>query len=172
MSRDRSATWVCDGVWGPCCSWGHTVFSDLYCFMSPHAMVTFIAAAEGHVWVRSPTVASICVDVWVSAYPWRPCGFLRSEVMSVSEDHALSSVAVVTFGSGCCSELSGSTWLGSVLKWGTCWYQRSHRNLVLGCGFVGVWEPWFWQSHPDLSSRCYKLEPEFLSEPSSCQGLC
>lgn len=140
--------------------------------MSPHAMVTFIAAAKGHVWGRRPTVASVCVDVWVSGYPWRPCGFLRSGVMLVSKGHALPSGAMVTSRSGCCSELSGSAWLGSVLKWGICWYQRSHRNLVLGCGFVGVREPWSCQSHPDLSSRCYKLEPEFLSGPSGYQGLC
>lgn len=84
--------------------------------MSPHAMVTFIAAAKGHVWGRRPTVASVCVDVWVSGYPWRPCGFLRSGVMLVSKGHALPSGAMVTSRFGCCSELSGSAWLGSVMK--------------------------------------------------------
>lgn len=154
MSRDRPATWVCDGLWGPCWSWGHTVLSVLYCFMSPHAMVTFNASAEGHVWVCSPTVASVCVGVWVSSYPSKPCGLLRSGVMLVSEGHALPSGAMVTSKSGCCSELCLGL-RGCVLCWSLRYLLAPKVTQKPGVGlclFFGVREPCSRQSHPDLSA--------------------
>lgn len=173
MSRDRPATWVYDGVWGPCWSWGHTILSVLYCFMSPHAMVTFIAAAEAHFWFHSPTVASVCVGVWVSIYPWRPHGLLRSGVMLVSKGHIATGAVKIwvactaLWGNGdiqiwlLLRIMSGSTWMGSFLK---------SEVLV---GTKGHTDTWCWvvallvsrSHHPARATLIWVVGP-------TSQGLC
>lgn len=97
------------------------------------------AAAKGHVWVYSPTLVWVCVDVpWSCWYPWSG---LQPEAMLMSEDHAATGAILI--------------WVVHIATWGHVDTQaytagKGHAWVyahTAACVYVDVCDPCYQWSH-------------------------